>query len=177
MSNLIAIIAMIVIGGVLAGVAGYYGSRAFSGSGTTTAISEAGDIWNNAQSVFGGTPASGPANFSSVTNGNAITGGIVPMAMTTGDGQTINGPWAGSTVTLSGSSDGQTFYEDWNNIPSTACAKFALSQKTNFVEVNSSGVWTGQNAGATASAIAAGCNQGTASVSEIKFSYVPLAGQ
>jgi len=175
LSNLIAIIAMIVIGGVLAGVAGYYGSRAFSRSGTTTAISEAGDMWTNAQSVFGGSPASGPGDYSSVSNSSAITGGLVPMAMTVGDGQTINGPWPGSTVTVSGNTT--TFYEDWNNIPSTACAKFALSQKTNDVWINSTMVTVGQNSGQTATAVAQACNQGTTSLSEVKFSYVPNAGQ
>lgn len=165
-----AIIAMLALGGV-----GIYAMRAYHGSGTTTAIAEATDIWHSARSVYGATVAGGIENYSGVNNSNSIRAGVVPSAMTNGDSQTIVGPWQGSTVTLSGTSN--TFYEDWNGIPSSSCAQFALSQPTNFIMVNGTGVWVDNSNSSVGSSVAAACNQGNTSVSEIKFSYVDTAGQ
>ncbi|MFT8611638.1 MAG: type 4 pilus major pilin [Gluconobacter oxydans] len=165
-----AIIAMLALGGV-----GIYAMRAYHGSGTTTAIAEATDIWHSARSVFGATVAGGIENYSGVNNSNSIRAGVVPSAMTNGDSQTIVGPWQGSTVTLSGNSN--TFYEDWNGVPSTSCAQFALSQATNIVWANGTGIWVNNTSSNVASSIAAACNQGNNSLSEVKFSYVDTAGQ
>ncbi|GAP25988.1 MULTISPECIES: type 4 pilus major pilin [Gluconobacter] len=174
MTNLIGIIAAIIIGLFGLGTAATYAMRAYHGTGTTTAITEATDMWHQAHSVYGGTVAGGAATYAAVTNSNAIRASIVPQSMTTGDGSYIAGPWNGSYVTLSGSST--TFYEDWNNIPSSACAQFALSQPVNFLMVNGTGVWV--NTGSdVVTQVTAACNQGSSSLSEVKFSYVDTAGQ
>lgn len=165
-----AIIAMLALAGVSS-----YAMRAYHGSGTTQAIAQATDIYHSARSVFGNSVAGGLASYSGINNYNAIRAGIVPSAMTNGDGQTITGPWTGSTVTLTGNTN--TLYEDWNSIPSASCAQFALSQPANFVMVNGTGVWIDNTSSSVAGNIAAACNQGNASVSEIKFSYVDTAGQ
>ncbi len=165
-----AIIAMLALGGV-----GIYAMRAYHGSGTTTAIAEATDIWHSARSVYGATVAGGIENYSGVNNSNAIRGGVVPSAMTNGDSQAIVGPWQGSNVTLSGNSN--TFYEDWTGIPSSSCAQFALSQPTNLVWVNGTGVSIDNSNSSVGSSVAAACNLGNASLSEVKFSYVDTAGQ
>lgn len=175
MERLIAIIATVVIGTIGLGYVAKNSVLAFMQSGTEAAIAQAGEIWSQARAVYGTTVAGGQTNFTPINNADAIKAGIVPQSASP-DGQTINGPWQGSTITLTGSTS--TLYEDWKNIPSSACARFALSQPTNQVVVNGTTVQTTSVQSGASSAVAQACNHGsTDSLSEVDFSYTETTGQ
>jgi len=175
MERLIAIIAAAVIGTIGLGYVAENTVLSFMHSGTEAAIAQAGDIWSQTRAVYGTTVGGGQTDFTPINNADAIKAGIVPEKSSP-DGQTIRGPWQGSTIVLTGTTN--TLYEDWNGVPSSACARFALSQPTNGVFVN--GTWiveTGVQTGAS-SAVAQACNRGTTdSLSEVKFSFTETAGQ
>lgn len=162
-----------IIAGVIGAIAlGFVGTKAlagFNGTKLNTAISDASDIANNARSVFGGTAAGGPADYSSLSNSNAISGGIVPTDMVASGSTTdITGPWDGSTVTVYGTST--TIYEEWSGVPQGACAKFALSQKTNQVVINGTTVQTVSSSSAPVNAAAA-CSASASNSNDLVFSY------
>lgn len=162
-----------IIAGVIGAIAlGFVGTKAlagFNGTKLNTAISDASDIANNARSVFGGTAAGGPADYSSLSNSNAISGGIVPSDMVrAGNTTDVRGPWDVSSVTVYGSSD--TIYEDWEGVPTDSCAKFALSQKTNQVVINGTTVQTVSNSNAPVDAAAA-CSSANSSTNSLVFSF------
>ncbi|MFT9089622.1 MAG: type 4 pilus major pilin [Gluconacetobacter sp.] len=175
MERLIAIIAATVLGVMALGYVAKNTVLSFMQSGTETAVAQAGEIWSQARAVYGTTVGGGQTDFTPINNADAIKAGIVPQSASP-DGQTIRGPWQGSTITLTGSTS--TLYEDWNAVPSAACARFALSQPTNMVFVNGTGISTTSVQTGASAAVAEACNRGTTdSLSEVKFSFTELAGQ
>ena len=173
MERFIAIIASAAIGMLMLGAVAIYGPRALFSSNVQIAAGNATDIWTSAQAVYSTTAGGGASNYTSVTTAGAIRAGIVPSGMSP-DQQTIRGPWAGSTVNLSGNAT--QFFEDWNQIPSAVCARFALSQAAWQVTVNGTTMYY-NNTASIAPAVAAACNQGNNSWSEVKFGYMETAGQ
>lgn len=174
MERLIAIIAATVLGVIALGYVAKNTVLSFMQSGTEAAVAEAGDIWSQARSVYGGTVAGGPANYSGINNADAIKAGIVPVRMSV-DGSTIQGPWQGSTLQLTGSQN--TLYEEWDGVPSAACARFALSQPTIVVGVNGTTISTYGATSNAPSQIAQACQVGGSSTSTIVFSFTEFAGQ
>lgn len=174
MKELIGAVIGFVLGIIGLGMAASYGMRAYHGSGTTLAISEATDIYHSAQQVYSSV-AAGNSGYANVNNSNAIRANIVPSTMTNGDGQTITSPWKGATVTLSGSAT--EFHEDWSGIPSASCAAFAVSQPVLYITINGTGMFFNNTDPKLASDIASACNNGSNSTSHIIFAYSDIGGQ
>lgn len=173
MERFLAIIASAIIGMLMLGLASVYGYRALFSSNVQIASGYATDIWTSAQGVWGTTAGGGASNYTGVTNAGAIKAGVTPSGLST-DGENIRGPWAGSTVQLTG--DTTHLYEDWNGIPSSVCARFALSQPAWQVTINGTALYY-SNANSIATSVAAACNQGNNSISEVKFGYMETSGQ
>lgn len=163
-----ALFAVLIISAIQMGISGNLSNIGFTSSGVEVAETQTKTIADNIKGVYGGT-AAGPADFSTISNQNAIKAGAVPASMTTGDGSTIVGAW-NSQVSLLPSGNGQTFYVNWPSIPSSACAKFGISQAVNGVTIN--GNWVPKTGTGFAAAVAAQCNQGTGSFSAVMFSFV-----
>lgn len=174
------IIALLIRAGIVLGLIGSValaGMYAMHESDAGLAAREATDIWHKTHAIYGNSAAGGAESYLGINNAVAIRANIVPSGMTLQDGETIQGPWAGSTVTLSGSSDGHTFYEDWNAIPSSACAEFAVNQPVNYMYINGTSIFINSGNGNQAGAIAGACNTGSNSLSEVKLSFTSVAGQ
>ncbi|WP_068173790.1 type 4 pilus major pilin [Neokomagataea thailandica] len=162
---------MLALGGVAT-----YAMRAYHGSSTTTATSEATDIYHSARGVFGNSVAGGSASYTNISNANSIKAGIVPSVMTTGDGQTIVGPWPGSSVKIFG--NGITLWEEWDGVPASACATFALSQSVNYLTINGNAHPVMSNDPSLAANVASDCNMvNSNSTAKILFSYIDIGSQ
>ncbi|GBQ91194.1 type 4 pilus major pilin [Asaia krungthepensis] len=167
--------ALIMIGALLVGVyllgqAAGGVNQMFSGGLGNTAVEDANFISTHIKSIYGGS-INGATNFSTVGNAEAIRAGAVPSDMLNGDGQTIKAPWVGSTVQLTGSSDGGTFYETWSQVPGSACASLANAQSVNYMNINGTAInmGAGQN---VASQVAQACNGTAGNYSSVQLSYV-----
>jgi len=175
MERLVAYIVAAVIALLALGSVARYASRAYHGGTVTVAITEATDMWHSAQSVYGNTAGGGASNYTNVNNTAAKQAGIVPSQMAIGTGDYITGPWNTSNVVLSGQS--YQFSEQWNNVPSTSCAQFALSQPASTVTVNGTTIGL-NNDGSASAAVASACSIGQGgSVSTIRFDFTEISGQ
>jgi|GEM_PF-2774569 len=167
--------ALIMIGALLVGVyllgqAAGGVNQMFSGGLGNTAVEDANFISTHIKAAYGGS-INGATNFTSISNSEAIKVGAVPREMLNGDGQTIKGPWVGSTVQMSGSTDGGTFYENWSGVPGNSCAGLSNAAAVNYMNINGTAInmGSGQN---VASQVAQACNGTSGSLNTVQLSYV-----
>ncbi|GBR20236.1 MULTISPECIES: type 4 pilus major pilin [Asaia] len=164
-----ALFAALVIGAIMLGQSGALSNLGYTASGTEVAAAQTKTIADSIKQVLGGAGGAGVANFTGLSNSLAIKLGSVPSNMTNGDGQTITGAWS-SAISITGSGDGNTFYVLWQAVPSTSCAKLAVSQSVNGVLIN--GNWVARTVSNFPASVAALCNQGVNSFSSVSFSFV-----
>jgi hypothetical protein len=135
-------------------------TRAFSSDRTTTAAAQVSQIATSVRQLYSGY---GSANFTTLSNTVAINGGTIPAEMLNGDTKTINGPWAGSIVTVGGSAT--QFNLQYTNIAGTDCAKFVRGVQFLTASVNGTTITFPADGGTIASA----CN--VYSLNTVNFSF------
>ncbi|MBB2199507.1 hypothetical protein HLH44_19060 [Gluconacetobacter sp. 1c LMG 22058] len=149
---------------VVAVLAGSY--EVFSRNNGSTAAGEQSQLATNIETYYNGGMMA--RNYSSISNSSAIRAALVPKSMLNGDGNTIAGPWGGSTVTIS--TWGNGFQVAWSNVDGDSCATFARSQAPQNVNINGDDIPLSNSDAATQIANACNASSG-ASTASVIFEY------
>lgn len=169
MGSALAMIGTLLVTIYLAAQAAIAVVHMFSGGMASTAVQDADYIANHIKTNFGGSQ-NGSTDFSGVTNALAIRTASVPRGMLTGDGQTIKGPWAGSTVTLSSSADGSSFFETWAGVPSASCPELSNAASVNYLNINNAQIFFYDGA-KIQNNVAQACNGGSGTSNNVILGY------